>query len=61
MSFGTFAKCIDKLSIDTMVNFAGFPEPCLNPEYVKKILYANEKRHRIQLLTTTVGMNVIHG
>ena len=44
-----------------MVNFAGFPEPCLNPEYVKKILYANEKRHRIQLLTTTVGMNVIHG
>jgi len=56
MSFETFKTCIDKLPKETIINFSGFSEPCLNPEYVKMILYANEKGHKIQLLTTIVGM-----
>ena len=58
MSFETFTKCIDKLPKETIVNFSGFSEPCLNPEYVKMILYANEKGHKIRLLTTTIGMKL---
>ena len=58
MSFETFTKCIDKLPKDTTINFAGFSEPCLNPDYVRMILYANGKGHEIQLLTTTVGMKL---
>ncbi|RLD45730.1 MAG: hypothetical protein DRJ05_00255 [Bacteroidetes bacterium] len=58
MSFETFAKCIDKLPKDTTINFAGFSEPCLNPEYTKMILYANKKGHKIRLLTTTIGMKL---
>lgn len=56
MSFDTFKTCIDKLPKDVIINFAGFSEPCLNPDYVKMIFYANEKGHKIQLLTTIVGM-----
>ena len=58
MSLETFTKCIDKLPKDTTINFAGFSEPCLNPEYVKMILYANEKGHEIRLMTTIVGMKL---
>ena len=58
MSLETFTKCIDKLPKDTTINFAGFSEPCLNPDYVRMILYANGKGHEIQLLTTTVGMKL---
>ncbi len=58
MSFETFKTCIDKLPNDTIINFAGFSEPCLNPDYVKMILYANETGHKIQLLTTIIGMKL---
>jgi hypothetical protein len=58
MSFETFTKCIDKLPKNTTINFAGFSEPCLNPEYVKMVLYANGKGHKIRLLTTTIGMKL---
>ena len=58
MSFDIFKKCIDKLPIGTNINFAGFVEPCLNPEYIKMILYANKLGIKIQLLTTIVGMTI---
>ena len=58
MSLETFKTCIDKLPKDIIINFAGFSEPCLNPDYVKMILYANEKEYKIQLLTTIIGMKL---
>ena len=58
MSFETFKICINKLPQDNIINFAGFSEPCLNPDYVKMILYADERGHKIQLLTTIIGMEL---
>ncbi len=58
MSFDTFKTCVDKLPAGTAINFAGFVEPCLNPEYTQMILYANQLGIKIQLLTTTVGMTL---
>jgi len=56
MSFDTFKRCADKMPPGSYMNFAGYSEPCLNPEYVKMIQYANQIGIKIQLLTTAIGM-----
>lgn len=56
MSFGVFKACLDKVPTDVDIDFAGMCEPCLNPEYIKMLLYAYEKGHKIKLFTTLVGM-----
>jgi hypothetical protein len=56
--FDTFKKCVDKVPRDALINFAGFTEPCLNPDWTQMILYANQLGFKIRLLTTTVGMTL---
>jgi len=58
ISFDTFKKCVDKVPRDSIINLAGFTEPCLNPDYTQMILYANQLGFKIRLLTTTVGMTL---
>ncbi len=58
MSFETFQTCIDKLPEDIIINFAGFSEPCLNPDYVRMILYANKQKHKVNIFTTLIGMKL---
>lgn len=56
MRFETFKKCIDKTPDNTIVEFAGFTEPFLNPECIKMLEYAKEKGRKINLFTTLVGV-----
>jgi radical SAM protein with 4Fe4S-binding SPASM domain len=55
MSFNMFKQSVDKLPNDAVVIFAGFAESFLNPESVKMMQYADEKRFTVCLFSTFVG------
>lgn len=57
MSFETFKKCVDKMPINTLIEFAGFTEPFLNKDCIKMIQYAKNKGYRVNLFTTLKGAN----
>ena len=57
MSFNTFKKCIDKMPINVLIEFAGFTEPFFNKECTEMILYAANRGHKVNLFTTLRGMN----
>lgn len=58
LSFDVFKKCIDKTPMNTIIEFAGFVEPFLNPECRRMILYANETGRTVSLFTTLRGCNI---
>lgn len=58
MDFETFKTCIDKIPKSVSINFGGYSEPCLHPEYVKYMIYAHEQGHQISVYSTLVGMKI---
>jgi sulfatase maturation enzyme AslB (radical SAM superfamily) len=58
LSLDNFKLVIDKMPIDSTISFAGFSEPCINPDWVEMVWYAKSKGHRILFSTTLVGMTI---
>jgi len=58
MGFETFKTCLEKIPKSVIINFGGYSEPCLHPDYIKFVIYANKKGHPISLYTTLVGMKL---
>jgi sulfatase maturation enzyme AslB (radical SAM superfamily) len=56
MSLETFKTCIDKLPGEVYLDFSGMSEPWLNYECAKMLLYAQQKKRRLRMFTTLVGM-----
>lgn len=59
MSIEIFKNCIDKLSKDVIVDFAGMAEPWLNEECTDMVEYAVSKGHKVWIYTTLVGMSFL--
>lgn len=57
MSLNEFKQCLNKCPQDTLIEFAGFVEPFLNPQSIDMMLYANDNGFDITLFTTLVGLN----
>ena len=57
MSLQEFKCCLDKTPASTIIEFAGFVEPFLNPEAADMILYVAETGREVSLFTTLVGMD----
>lgn len=55
-SLEDFKICLDKLPSNTLVDFAGFGEPFLNPDAIELMEYACNKGFEITLYTTLVGL-----
>lgn len=56
MSFADYKDCLDKTPKDTVIEFAGFGEPFLNPETAEMMLYTASTGREVNLFTTLVGM-----
>ncbi len=56
MSFADYKTCLDKTPEDTVIEFAGFGEPFLNPEATEMMLYSASTGREVNLFTTLVGM-----
>ena len=57
MSLQEFKECLDKTPQNTIIEFAGFVEPFLNPEAAEMMLYVAETGREVSLFTTLVGMD----
>ena len=55
MDFEEYKKAIDKVPIETRIDFSGMCEPFVNPHCADMILYAAEKGHPLALYTTLQG------
>lgn len=58
MTLDDFKKCVDKLPVETRIDFSGMAEPWLNTDCTKMLLYANEKGFPIAVYSTLVGMKM---
>lgn len=58
LDLNDYKKCIDKLPQEVLIQFAGFTEPFFNADCLDMIAYANEKRHKIKLFTTLLGLTM---
>jgi hypothetical protein len=58
LSLDNFKLVVDKLDEEIGIVFAGFAEPFLNKNCTNMIIYANEKKHKVTLFTTGVGMSI---
>lgn len=56
MSLEDFKVCIDKLPMDTQIDFSGFVEPQLNPAFVDMVKYVQSTGRKMTLFSTLVGM-----
>lgn len=56
LSFENFKICIDKMPVNTFIEFAGFTEPFFNDRCVDMIKYAKKRGHRVNLFTTLRGL-----
>jgi hypothetical protein len=56
LSLENFKTAINKLPPNSTISFAGFCEPFSNPECVDMILYANEKGHKIMVLSSLANL-----
>lgn len=56
LSFENFKICINKLPVNTFIEFAGFTEPFFNDRCVDMIKYAKKRGHRVNLFTTLRGL-----
>ena len=57
LSLEDFKICIDKIPLNTRIDFSGMAEPWLNSACTDMVLYAHEKGHPIAIYTTLVGMS----
>lgn len=57
LSLDNFKICVDKLPKNTLIEFAGFTEPFLNAACINMIEYAVEKKYKVNIFTTLVGLN----
>ena len=55
MNLEDFKTCIDKLPPNTIIDFAGFVEPFLNPAALDMMEYVHKTGHDMTLFTTFVG------
>lgn len=58
MSLEEFKICLEKLPLNTLVEFAGFVEPFLNEYSIDMMEYANQLGYRMTLFTTLVGLKL---
>ncbi len=58
MSMETFQTCIDRIPANVDIHFSGMCEPWQNPACTQMLLYANEKKHKIHVFTTLMGMRM---
>lgn len=58
LSFDGFKEIISTVPPEVTLIFAGISEPMLNQSATDMILYASAKGHKIQLLTTLVGLTL---
>lgn len=56
MSLADYKTCLDKTPKDTIIEFAGFAEPFLNPEAAEMMFYTASTGREVNLFTTLVGM-----
>ena len=56
MSLETFKNCVDKMPQDMQIDFSGFVEPQLNPDFVEMVLYTQSTGRKMTLFSTLVGM-----
>ncbi len=56
MSFSDYKTCLDKTPENTIIEFAGFGEPFLNPEAAEMMRYTASTGREVNLFTTLVGM-----
>lgn len=57
MTVDAFKTCVDKTPKETIVTFAGYSEPWLNPRATDMVVYAYNKGFPINVFTTLTGMN----
>lgn len=58
LSLENFKICIDKLPMNTLVEFAGFTEPFFNYQCIDMIKYTKEKGYKVNLFTTLRGLKL---
>ena len=58
MGLENFKGYLDKIPSHVNIHFTGMSEPFLNPECVKMILYTHEKKYKIRISTTLIGMRI---
>lgn len=56
MSLDVFKRCIDKLPLETRIDFSGMAEPWLNKDCTEMVRYAAKRGNPIAVYTTMVGM-----
>lgn len=56
MSFDDFKTCLDKMPADEQIDFSGFVEPQLNPDFVRMVKYTQSTGRKMTLFSTLVGM-----
>ncbi|HSV49738.1 MAG TPA: hypothetical protein VLH35_05430 [Candidatus Acidoferrales bacterium] len=55
MSFNTFKRILSNVPKSVSVNFAGFCEPFMNPDFARMAEYAHYNGYRLQVSTTLFG------
>lgn len=58
LSLEDFKTAVGKLPPDSTIAFAGFSEPVLASNFIDMLLYVHEKKMRLMLLTTLVGLSI---
>ncbi len=56
MSLADYKTCLDKTPENTIIEFAGFGEPFLNPDAAEMMRYTASTGREVNLFTTLVGM-----
>ena len=52
-----FKICLNKMPINTLIEWAGFVEPFINKDSIDMMYYASEKGYDMTLYTTLVGLS----
>ena len=55
LDFSTFKTCLGKLPPDKNLVFSGFAEPFLNNQTIDMLIYAFNKKFKIDIFTTLIG------
>lgn len=56
LTLDNFKKFINKLPLNTLIEFAGFTEPFFNPQCIDMIKYAYDKGFKLSMFTTLRGV-----
>ncbi len=56
LTYEDFRTCIDKLPVQTRIDFSGMAEPWLNSACTDMICYAVQTGHPVAIYTTLIGM-----